>query len=157
MNKSVYLDTTIPSFLFDRRESALFQRELTWKWWELEARNYVILISDYTIWELEAGHYPHKTQALKFVSALSVLPPAPETEEIANVYISHYVMPRDLQGDAMHLAYASFYKIDFLLTWNCSHLANGNKRQHIRRVNTMLNLGVPEILTFLELFAEEEP
>ena len=39
-------------------------------------------------------------------------------------------MPRVLKGDALHLAYASFYKIDFLLTWNCNHLANANKRQH---------------------------
>jgi len=157
MKKSVYLDTTIPNFLFDRRESVQFQRGLTWKWWETEAQNYVILISDYTIWELEAGQYPHKTEALKFVSSLSVLPPDPEIEEIANVYVSHYLMPRSLQGDAMHLACASFYKIDFLLTWNCNHLANGNKKQHIRRVNTMLNLNVPEILTPLELFAEVEP
>ena len=44
--------------------------------------------------------------------------------------------------------------IDFLLTWNCNHLANANKRQHIRIVNTRLNLATPEITTPLELFSE---
>jgi hypothetical protein len=63
-------------------------------------------------------------------------------------------MPRVLKGDALHLAYASFYKIDFLLTWNCNHLANANKRKHIRVINTRLNLAIPEIITPLELFSE---
>ena len=157
MKKSVYLDTTIPSFLFHRRESTHFQRGVTSDWWKTQADSYVIRISEYTIRELEAGDYPHKLEALEFVTALSVLPRDPEIEEIAKVYVSRYLMPINLEGDAMHLAYASFYKMDFLLTWNCNHLANGNKKQHIRRVNTMLNLNVPEILTPLELFEEPEP
>jgi len=54
-----------------------------------------------------------------------------------------------------HLAYASYYKIDFLLTWNCNHLANANKNQHIRIINTRLNLPTPEIITPFELFTEK--
>jgi len=53
------------------------------------------------------------------------------------------------------LAYASFYKIDFLLTWNCNHQANASKRQHIRVINARLNLPTPEIVTPLELFSEK--
>ncbi len=65
-------------------------------------------------------------------------------------------MPLKLEGDAFHLAYASVYKIDFLLTWNCNHLANANKKQHIRVINTKLGLSTPEIITPLELFEETE-
>jgi len=61
---------------------------------------------------------------------------------------------RSLTGDSLHLAYASLYKIDFLLTWNCNHLANANKKQHIRVINTRLGLFVPEIATPMELFTE---
>jgi hypothetical protein len=64
-------------------------------------------------------------------------------------------MPDDLRGDAIHLAYASVYKIDFLMTWNCKHLANANKRLHIRKINTKLGLFIPDIITPLELFKEE--
>ncbi len=49
-------------------------------------------------------------------------------------------MPNDPLGDALHLAIASYHKCDFLLTWNCRHLANANKFGHIRRVNVMLGL-----------------
>ena len=57
-----------------------------------------------------------------------------------------------LGGDALHLALASYHKCDFLVTWNCRHLANANKFGHIRRVNTMLGLFVPALVTPLELF-----
>ena len=56
-------------------------------------------------------------------------------------------MPADPTGDALHLASASFHKCDFLVTWNCQHLANANKFGHIRRVNTLLGLFVPALVT----------
>ena len=61
-------------------------------------------------------------------------------------------MPAGPGGDALHLAVASFCKCDFLLTWNCIHLANANKFGHIRRVNGMLGLYVPAIVTPPQLF-----
>ena len=60
-------------------------------------------------------------------------------------------MPAEVAGDAIHLAFASVYACDVLLTWNCAHLANANKFEHIRRVNTDLGLSVPLLLTPLEL------
>ncbi|MDI6795245.1 MAG: hypothetical protein QME81_20685, partial [bacterium] len=89
-------------------------------------------------------------------STLQLLPPDNQIIEIAQTYIDHYLMPQSLKGDALHLAYASFYKMDFLLTWNCNHLANANKKQHIAILNTRLHLAVPEIITPLQLFHEEE-
>ena len=59
-------------------------------------------------------------------------------------------------SDSVHLAYASYYDIEYLLTWNCNHLANANKRKHIRIINGRLGLSTPEIITPLELFKEED-
>lgn len=77
-------------------------------------------------------------------------------EQIADFYIANYVMPKSLIGDAIHLAYASFYDIQYLLTWNCNHLANANKRKHIQVINGQLGLSTPQIITPLELFNEEK-
>jgi hypothetical protein len=74
--------------------------------------------------------------------------------DIVQAYIQHQVMPADPVGDALHLALASYHKCDFLLTWNCRHLANANKFGHIRRVNTLLGLYVPALVTPLELLGE---
>ena len=71
-------------------------------------------------------------------------------------------LPRcqDESGSGRHAwrdsALASFHKCDYLLTWNCRHLANANKFNHIRRVNTLLGLSVPTLATPLELTGGEE-
>jgi hypothetical protein len=80
-----------------------------------------------------------------------LLPLLPEISAIVSTYIGHRLMPKDPGGDALHLALASFYKCDFLLTWNCRHLANANKFGHIRRINGMRGLYVPALVTPLEL------
>lgn len=69
-------------------------------------------------------------------------------------YIARKLMPNDPTGDALHLALASFHRCDFLATWNCQHLANANKFDHIRGVNGILGLMVPALVTPLELLAE---
>ena len=60
----------------------------------------------------------------------------------------------DPGGDALHLAVASFHRCDFLVTWNCKHLANANKFGHIRQVNDILRIGNPTLVTPLELLNE---
>ena len=70
-----------------------------------------------------------------------------DIRDVVDFYIQHRVMPNDPVGDALHLALASFHKFDYLLTWNCEHLANANKFGHIRRVNALLGLHVPALVT----------
>ena len=83
------------------------------------------------------------------------MPPFRDLEQIVEFYIVNHVMPKSFVGDAVHLAYVSYYDIQYLLTWNCNHLANANKRKHIRVINGRLGLSTPEIITPLELFKEE--
>ena len=78
-----------------------------------------------------------------------------EVLEIAEAYIAHKVMPNDPAGDALHLAIASYHKCDFLVTWNCKHLANANKFGHIRRINAILGISSPALVTPLQLLGEE--
>lgn len=156
MRKTVYLDSTIPSFMFDERESIKPFVEITKKWWKDESPEYDIKLSDAVILELSKGAYPNREKVLQFARKVELLPIVPEIAKIAKVYIQNHLMPRNLEGDAVHLAFASFYKIDFLLTWNCNHLANANKKNHIRLINVSLNLSTPEITTPMELCKEKK-
>jgi hypothetical protein len=79
---------------------------------------------------------------LALVNRLTVLPVEAAIADIVEAYIAHHLMPTDPTGDALHLALASFHRCDYLLTWNCRHLANANKFPHIRRINTLLGLFV---------------
>jgi predicted nucleic acid-binding protein len=90
------------------------------------------------------------------IAALPLLAIESAVVEIAETYIARHVMPADLAGDALHLALASFHRCDYLVTWNCQHLANATKFGHIRRVNTLLGLYVPTLVTPLELRTEND-
>jgi len=155
MKEKVYIDTTIPSYYFDERENLKSFREITKTWWDNESKNYDIWISDAILQELGEGNYPKKEDIIHFVKRVPLLENIKELEQIASFYIENYVMPQSLIGDAVHLAYASYYNINYLLTWNCNHLANANKRKHMRIINGRLGLTTPEIVTPLELFREE--
>ena len=90
---------------------------------------------------------PRKAEIVRFAASIPLLASTQELDHIVEFYIDNYVMPKSLVGDALHLAYASYYDIQYLLTWNCNHLANGNKKRHIRVVNGHLGLATPEIVT----------
>nr|VFJ69118.1 MAG: Predicted nucleic acid-binding protein, contains PIN domain [Candidatus Kentron sp. FM]VFJ69958.1 MAG: Predicted nucleic acid-binding protein, contains PIN domain [Candidatus Kentron sp. FM]VFK18195.1 MAG: Predicted nucleic acid-binding protein, contains PIN domain [Candidatus Kentron sp. FM] len=156
MKKTVYLDTTIPSYLFDERESIRAWVDITRRWWAEERQRFDLWMSEETFSELDTGHYPKKQEVLAFISGVPILSLKPEVLDIAETYRKNYLMPQKLAGDALHLAYASYYNMDFLLTWNCNHLANANKKQHIRIINTRMNLSTPEITTPFQLFTEFE-
>lgn len=149
----VYVETSIPSFYYEARaEPDMVARRLwTRHWWDVSRAGFEAVTSLAVLEELGRGRYPSRRHALALVSDLPVLPFDPAVADIVEVYIREHVMPGDPVGDALHLALASFHKCDFLLTWNCQHLANANKFGHIRRVNAKLGLHVPALVTPLEL------
>jgi len=156
MKQTVYIETTIPSFYYETREETLFaaMRQWTQEWWVNDKRNYRCVTSDAVIDELESGNHPKKKEKLALLNDVELLEINYSIEEIVEVYISNYLMPKDDLGDALHLAIASYHKIDYLLTWNCQHLANANKSAHIRRINERLRIFTPELVTPYELTEE---
>ncbi len=149
----VYVETSIPSLYNDMRVTPEIEvrREWTRLWWRGAADLYELVTSTAVLDELSGGPSEHSAPRLALVRDLPIVPIEPAITEIVSVYIQHKVMPADPGGDALHLALASYHKCDFLVTWNCRHLANANKFGHIRRVNTMLGLFVPAMVTPLEL------
>jgi predicted nucleic acid-binding protein len=127
------------------------RRQWTRQWWDNFSQNYLLVTSVAVLDELNSGDYPNKDAILELANDLPLVPIEPAIAEIVRAYIQHKVMPYDPVGDALHLALASYHKCDFLLTWNCQHLANANKFGHIRRVNVMLGLYIPLLVTPLEL------
>lgn len=153
MKPRVYIETSIPSFYHDVRTEPemVARRQWTHQWREQAADDYLLVTSVAVLDELSRGDFPRREKALALMGELPLLPIAEAVTEIVQTYIQHKVMPADPVGDAVHLALASYHKCDFLLTWNCRHLANANKFGHIRRVNALLGLYVPLLVTPLEL------
>lgn len=158
----VYVETTIPSFYCEVRNArdVVVRRDWTRQWWHSAPERYELVTSPAVLEELTGGLPERSAQRLALVRELPVLSMDSAIAEIVETYVRHKLMPADPGGDALHLALASHHKCEFLVTWNCQHLANANKFGHIRRVNTLLGLFVPSLVTPLELLGgndEEEP
>jgi hypothetical protein len=158
VRRRTYIETTIPSFYFEVRSEAEMRARRTWtrKWWAVASSRDEIVTSEAVLEELSAGNHPHRADCLAMVADLPLLAVEPAVAETVEAYIAHQLMPRDPGGDALHLALASHYRCDFLVTWNCRHLANANKFDHIRRINGILGLFVPALVTPLELLGEND-
>lgn len=154
----VYVETTIPSFYHADRTSpdSAARRDWTRQWWDGASHRYELVTSPAVLDELGGGQPEQGAKRLALVRDLPLLPIEPVILEIVQTYIRYKLMPADPGGDAMHLALASYNKCDFLVTWNCRHLANANKFGHVRVVNTMLGLFVPALVTPLELIGEDD-
>jgi hypothetical protein len=154
----VYVETTIPSFYHESREAPdiVARRNWTRQWWKEAAARYDLVTSVAVLEELSRGGKSQSDERLRLVQDLPVLPVELPILEFVQTYVREKVMPADPGGDALHLALASYHKCDFLVTWNCRHLANANKFGHIRRVNVMLGLFVPVLATPLEMLGDSD-
>jgi hypothetical protein len=153
-----YVETTIPSFYYDTRRSLEIRSRRHWtrRWWDLPKAEAILVTGYSTIAELELIPGTKRTAALAFALQLPVLEETEDVLETIQFYQQHKLMPSGVFGDATHLALATVYKCDYLVTWNCKHLANPNKLDHIVRVNWMLGLATPKIVTPLQLLENDE-
>jgi len=149
MRESVYIETSVVGAYFEDRTDivSVAQRHWTRRWWQEEKGRYDIFCSDAVVNELEHPDYFHSEEALDLISDIPRLPLEEAVSDIAKVYIDKGVMPRDPLGDALHLALTSYHRCDYLLTWNCNHIANPNKFTRIRILNTSLGVFVPALVT----------
>ena len=131
------------------------RRSWTREWWVKALDRDEIVTSEAVIDELSAGEHPRREECLAMVADIPLVAIDLAVSETVEAYFAHKVMPRDPGGDALHLALASHYRCDFLATWNCRHLANANKFDHVRRINGILGLFVPALVTPLELLGDE--
>jgi predicted nucleic acid-binding protein len=148
-----YIETTIPSFYHEVRSepSMVARRDWTRRWFDIAVTSDRIVSSVAVLDELRRGEFPSRDECLAMLDAIEMLELDDPIFEIVEAYLANKLMPSDPFGDALHLALASYHRCDFLVTWNCLHLANANKFGQIRRINGILGLYTPELVTPMEL------
>ena len=156
MPPKVYVETSVIGAYFEERTDVVSASQRHWSrlWWDEIRSEYDVVVSEAVINELANPNYPYSQNTVALVEDIQRVEPVDEVYDIINIYVTRKLMPRDILGDALHLALASYHKCDYLLTWNCRHLANPNKFQHIRIVNTALGLYVPVITTPNQLIGD---
>jgi predicted nucleic acid-binding protein len=157
MRPLVCIETTIPSYYCDDRPELAADIARTREWWDREREAYECFVSAAVLEELSGGNYPTKEDCLRLVSDLPLLQRTREALDVADVYRRRELMPLDPAADALHVALASCYRMDYLLTWNCRHLANVNKARRLQELNEGMGLSVPRLITPYQLYPWEEP
>ena len=145
MKQSIYLETSVIGAYLDNGEP--FRRDLTIRWWEHEMSEYRAVISPLVARELERVSEPHRSAYLKLIKPLEAVELTDEAAILADGYIARGIFHRKYIADALHVAIASFHKIDYLVTWNFGHLANVRRQARIRLFNTAAGFFVPMIVT----------
>ena len=142
---SLYLETSVIGAYLDKGDS--FRRDMTIRWWEHELPHYKTFVSPLVERELERTSEPYRKSYLTLISKLPRLEVTEEAAILAEGYISRGIIHRKFLGDALHVAIASYHKIDFVVTWNFGHLANVHRLARIRLFNTAAGFFSPEVIT----------
>lgn len=152
--KKVYLETTIPSYLAGRLSRdivILSHQKTTLEWWEQKKTDYELYISQVVIDEISAGDKNLAQKRNEFIKDIPLLEYNDAIEDLADKYFKHLKFPKKAIRDSFHIAIAVYHDIDFLLTWNCTHLANANIRTELTKYNYGLGYKTPDICTPEEL------
>jgi len=156
---TVYIETSVPSYYFETRqtEKATAWRAATREWWDAHRHGDQLQTLQVVIAELSQAPVVKGRKALQLLDGIPILPEPEGLAKVVEYYLEQRLMPVEgSEGDAYHLAMASMNSMDYLLTWNCRHLANANKVRHISVVKQRLGLHVPIVTTPLTLIPEDE-
>jgi len=154
MKPSLYLETTIPSFVVGGI-SPIFataaHQLATRRWWEEERDKYRLFVSRVVLDEIAQGKTELAKQRVALLHDVPRLIVDDAVGELADQLHAHLRLPPSAETDAMHLALACYYRTDYLLTWNMKHLASGRIRREIDRFHDEKGVFVPVICTPEEL------
>lgn len=154
MKETIYLETTIISYYTSRPSNdimVLAKQRITEQWWKNNLNKFDVYISEAVFEEISEGD---PDAALKRLNVVNTIPSLEITDDVKNVYkiyMKRLQIPDKALRDAIHIAIASVHSIDYLVTWNCKHIANGEIIKKLISINIELGLSIPVIVTPEEL------
>jgi len=151
---SVYLETSVISYLVGRLSRdvvVLGNQELTREWWANRRGNYELFISEVVTVEAASGDPAVARQRVEICETLPLLAISAEAERLAPLLLRAAGMAPNAATDALHVAVATVHGMEYLLSWNCTHIANATIRRAIDRQCRASGYEPPVICTPQEL------
>ncbi len=152
--ESVYLETTVISYLVARPSRDLVlaaHQSVTRDWWENERGKYRCVVSEEVILEAGRGDPAMARMRLEVIAGLEVLEVSPGMRTMAMDLVRTGVFPKSMLSDAVHITVAIEHRLDYLLTWNCRHMANLAVIARLEHIARGTGGKLPRIGTPLEL------
>ena len=149
MKQSIYIESTIPSYLAAYTSSNAIvagKQAATHEFWKKEKDKYTLYVSDYVYEECERGDPDAAKRRLRWIEDITVLEKTADVEPLANIYMRLLCIPQSKRIDAFHLAMCCVHEINILLSWNCTHLGT-ESMQIVQRYNDAHGLYTPQMTT----------
>ena len=156
----VYVESSVVSYYVARPSRdviVLAHQELTRDWWYNCLTKFEPCISEFVLEEIGRGDPQAAQDRLNVVSKWSLLPTVPAIEHLVALYVTELSLPETAYRDALHIATASAHGVDYLVTWNCRHIANAYVWRLLAKVNMLEGVPVPVICTPEELLDDRAP
>ncbi|MCX7309147.1 MAG: type II toxin-antitoxin system VapC family toxin [Afipia sp.] len=156
--ETVYVETSIISYLRQKPSTQVVlaaRQLLTHQWWNDERTNYQLVASQFVIDEASAGNPTLAAERLQLLAGIPLLPLDAAIADIADEIMSRAILPEKARTDALHIAAVAHHRIQYLLTWNCRHIANARILPRIHNVLNDLLLPVPVICTPEEMVGND--
>ena len=154
MKPTVYIETSVIGYLTARPSRDLIvaaHQQITTEWWEISLPNLDGFISPIILEEISKGDAQAAQKRLAVVEPFEILELIPEIKELADLYFDAVDLPEKARADAYHLAMAIEHGMDYLVTWNCVHIAGARVNRIVESINSERNLQTPFICTPEEL------
>ncbi len=152
--QSVYIETTVVSYLTARPSRDLVvaaHQQVTVEWWENALPVLEPFVSPIVIEEISRGDEVAAKLRLEKIADFPILEITGEIGELADLYFEKIQIPEKARGDAYHLAIATSHGLDFLVSWNFTHILGAHVQSAIQNINLMRGISTPIICTPEEL------
>ena len=158
MRMKVYIETSVVSYYTARPNRDVViagHQQATHNFWMRLDQNFEPFVSAVVLAESGKGNAEQAEERLEAVRRFRVIQITPEAQALARQIVAGGGVPAEFPEDALHIALAAIGGVDFLVTWNFSHINNPFTRMMIRQIVENEGYVCPEIVSPDELLGEE--
>lgn len=154
MSETVYIETSILGYLTARPSRDLVVAaniEITVEWWDTRRSYFQLYSSQAVVKETSQGDAQIASQRLEIIRNLALLDLNQAVLDLAEQFLERSSLPAKADVDAVHIAVATVHGMDYLLTWNCKHIANAQIQRKLAEISLDLGYELPILCTPYEL------
>jgi uncharacterized protein YcgL (UPF0745 family) len=158
MKRKIYLETSVISYLTARPSRNVIEaghQQSTYLFWDRRGE-FDLVASELVVTECMAGDAMAASMRLGALSEIPLLDITASAVELAKGLVSGGIVPAKASEDALHISIATVHFVDYLLTWNCRHIANPEIQARIAEHFQRQGLFLPFICTPDELLGDDD-
>ncbi len=154
MTETVYIETSILGYLTASSTDNLIlaaNMKVTQDWWNICRSSFILYASEIVEDEAARGDPEIASQRLNLLQSLMLLDLPEAAVELAQEFLQQSNLPPQASSDALHVALATVYSLNYMLTWSCKHMANAQIQRQLSQISSELGYQLPIICTPYEL------